>query len=282
MKSNILILSLPRSGSSVLANLIASAGFQNYTSNNSKLLSPSKFNKDGYFEDTFITLLNDQLIRLCYSLEHSFLFTPRFEMFKKIALKNSGNFKHDMVDVYMPKDYKNKIKEYSGCEWDVWGLTRTEEGQKWHKCYSRYGIDTGEKIIKQLKKTIIRIKSKENIIIKDPRLAFVAPLYNFNNFKVIYIKRKKKDIIKSMRNHYGNNLFTKNFLPDTEICSNHFNYKIGYQSFNYYYNNYNKIILDYLKNKNSLIIEYEKLYDYKTQKVLNDFIESEINFKILN
>ena len=49
---NIIVLSLPRSGSSLLANLLESSGYVNYTTDNSHLLNSSEFNKNGYFEDT--------------------------------------------------------------------------------------------------------------------------------------------------------------------------------------------------------------------------------------
>ena len=59
MANRVIVLSLPRCGSSLLTNLISSAGYNVY---GSELLGPSAFNIDGYFEDTKVTLLNDQLI----------------------------------------------------------------------------------------------------------------------------------------------------------------------------------------------------------------------------
>jgi hypothetical protein len=148
--AKILILSPPRNGSSVLANLVESSGYKNYTSDNSTLLNPSEFNKAGYFEDTLITLLNDQLIRMVYGDEYSFLYTPTLEQFKNINLNYSSNFFHDIESPFIPENYQNKIEHYTGKDWDVWGLTRMFPGEKWYKCYSKYGVDTKENIIKTL------------------------------------------------------------------------------------------------------------------------------------
>jgi len=279
--SNILILSLPRSGSSVMAQLITSAGYKNYINENSELITPSQFNKDGYFEDTFITLLNDQLIRFYYDFNYSFLYTPSLEQFKNLHLKNIKNSNGDTSEIYIPPDYKHKIEEYTGCDWDVWGLTRLLKGGKWYECYSKFGIQNIEEVKDKLTKLIDKINSQDGLIIKDPRLALIAPLYNLKNFKVIYIKRNKEDTLKSMRRHYGKNLFTTNYLPNTKFCSNHFNYKIGYQNYNYYYKTYNNIIEEYIRDKNSLIIEYEQLSNPNVIKNINNFIQSEINLNLL-
>ena len=279
--SNILVLSLPRSGSSVMAQLIASAGYENYIHYHSELLTPSSFNKDGYFEDTFITLLNDQLIRFCYSLDNSFLYAPSLEQFKNLSLSNLKGCDLDMIDVYTPPNYKNKVKEYTGCDWDVWGLTRMSKGEKWYKCYSKFGIQYGEEVKNKLTQLVTNINSHDNLIIKDPRLALVASLYNLKNFKIIYIKRNKQEIFKSMRRHYGKDLFTQNYLPYTMYCSNHFNYKVGYQDFDQYFKSYSDIIEEYIKDKNSLIVEYENLSDPLTVKNINSFIQSSINLNIL-
>ena len=278
--SNIIVLSLPRSGSSVMAQLVASAGYKNYISDNSELITPSQFNQDGYFEDTFITLLNDQLIRFCYSFNYSFLYTPSLEQFKNLSLKNVKGCNWDMLEVYMPPHYKDKVKEYTGCDWDVWGLTRTSKGEKWHKCYSKFGIQYGEEVIYKLNKLVENINNRDKLIIKDPRLALVAPLYNFENTKIIYIKRGKEDNLKSMRRHYGKDLFTQNYLPNTKYCSNHFNYRIGYQDYNYYYKTYNYIIEEYIKDKDSLTIDYENLSNQNTINSINNFIHSEIKINL--
>jgi hypothetical protein len=108
----------------------------------------------------------------------------------------------------------------------------------------------------------------------------VAPLYDLKDFKVIYIFRSFEDTLNSMRNHYGANLFTQNYLPNSHYCSNHFNYKIQYQDPKYYYNTFNSIIQEYIKDKDSLILNYNDLNTSKSITQLNNFIQGNININI--
>jgi hypothetical protein len=288
MPNKIIVLSLPRCGSSIMTNLISSSGYNVYAHSNSQLMGPSSFNTDGYFEDTLITLLNDQLIKMMYGMDHSFLYTPSLEDFKlksNLPLDNS-TFEYDLTSdtIYTPENYASQVKDYSGCDWDVWGLTRMTEGEKWHKCYSKYGIDNYSNVIKTLNMLTEKINSSQhNLVIKDPRLAFTIPLYNIDNCKIVYVRRGKKDSLSSMRKHYGTNIFTQNYLPDTLYCSNHFNYKIKYQDFDYYYDTYTSIIESYINDKNSLIVDYENLLkkDKLTIDSINHYIQGDINVNLL-
>ena len=74
--NKIVVLSLPRCGSSLLTSLIESANYEVYTSKDSQLLGSSGFNKNGYFEDRVLTLLNDQIIRGVFGNEYNFLYMP--------------------------------------------------------------------------------------------------------------------------------------------------------------------------------------------------------------
>lgn len=279
--AKIIILSLPRSGSSILAQLIASSGYKNFVSKNSSLISASEFNKGGYFEDILITLLNDQLIRLVYGYDYSFLYSPTLSQFKNIQFPLTSDFSYNLEDIFLPEDYSQKIKEYSGCDWDVWGLTRMVEGQKWHNCYSKHGVSNYQEIKNTLNNLVNQFNnSDEDILIKDPRLALVAPLYNLKDFKVIYIKRNAEDTLNSMRKHYGVNLFTSNYLPYSNYCSNHFNYKVKYQDFNYYFKTYNNIIEEFIKDKDSLTLNYENLNSLDTLNNLNNFIGGEVDINL--
>ena len=286
MPNKVIILSLPRCGSSITANLVSSAGYE--TNINSELLGPSSFNKDGYFEDVQITLLNDQLIKMVYGMDHSFLHIPSLEDFKtKTKSKlNQTTFSYDLDEstVYTPKNYINKIKEYSGCDWDVWGLTRMIEGEKWYKCYSKYKLSNFNLINKTLNELVNTINNyPKNLIIKDPRLAFTIPFYRFNDYKIIFIRRSKDKLLESMQKHYGSNIFSINYLPDTNYCSNHFNYKIKFQNFEYYYNTYNSIIEEFIKNKDSITINFEDLLnkDELTINTINNYIQGNININLL-
>jgi len=282
MVNKIIVLSLPRCGSSVITNLISSAGYHVYS--DAGLLGPSSFNQDGYFEDTKFTLLNDQLIKMVYGNDYSFIYTPSLEDFKsKVTLPlNQTTFEYDLDDIYLPPNFENKLEDYIGCNWDVWGLTRMSFGNKWYKAYENYKVKNYEQILIALKEIEDYVNNyNSNLVVKDPRIALILPLFKFNNCKYVFIKRSKEKTLQSMKKHYGKNLFTQNYLPDTQYCSNHFNYKVKYQDFNYYYKNYNSIIEENLKNKESFILNYEDLSDKNVINNLNTFIGGEVNINLL-
>lgn len=155
-------------------------------------------------------------------------------------------------------------------------------GGKWYKAYSKYNVETFNKILIALKEVENYINnSKENIVIKDPRFALTLPFFKFNNCKFVFIKRDKNNTLKSMRKHYGKNLFTQKYLPSTEYCSNHFNYKVKYQDFDYYYETYSSIIEENIKDKESIIINYEDLSNENTINLLDTFIQGKININLL-
>ena len=279
---NIIILSFPRSGSSLMANLIASAGYKHYISERSELMGGSEFNPDGYFEDTLITLLNDQLIRFYFGKKCSFLYLPKINN-KPPNNPLLWNYDIDETTLFLPKDYEKNIKQYTGHDWDVWGLTRMVEGQKWFRCYSRLGVQDFFGIFKQKKIFEDKFNSSTNLVLKDPRLSLTLPFYNLKNYRIIYIKRDKDDILSSMRKHYGPNLFNGIFLPKSQYCSNHFNYKIEYQDFDEYCEIFSSNITYALSTKNHLTVNYNKILskDEDTIDMINNFIHGEININLI-
>jgi hypothetical protein len=86
-----------------------------------------------------------------------------------------------------------------------------------------------------------------------------------------------------MKKHYGIDLFTPNYLPGTNYCPNHFNYKIKHQGFDYYYNTYNSIIKEYIHDKDSITVNYEDLLnrDETTINTINNYIQGNININLL-
>lgn len=278
---NIIVLSLPRSGSSLLSNLLVSSGYSNYITHNSNLLNSSEFNVNGYFEDIGITLLNDQLIRLVYGSDYSFLYTPSLAKFKEISMNNGLDYSYDNDNVFFPKDYSNNIKQYCGVDWDSWGITRMKNGEKWYRCYHSYKVKNYKQILDKLISVKNDMNSKSNLIIKDPRMALIVSLYGFENCKYVYIRREKNEILNSMRNHYGVNLFSDHYIDDTRYCSNFFDYKIKYQSFDYYYNEYTSIINYFLTDKEHLTTDYNKLLDKSSILDLNKFIGNPVNDNLI-
>jgi hypothetical protein len=277
--ANILILSLPRSGSSIILQLIASAGYKPYTGPGSCLLGPSDLNRGGYFEDTQLNLLNDQLIKILYGDKYSFLFAPKYIINK---LPKDSNFRYDVSDdsVFVPSDFYSNINKYTGRDWDVWGLSRMAPGEKWYKCYSKYNVDTFGSIISTLDSTVDYINRQDGLIIKDPRMALVAHLYNLSNLKIIYVERKKSEILASMKRHYGRNLFSNELIDNAKICSNFFNYKIQPQLFSQYYNRYTTFIKNYIKDKKSISIDYNNIQQQDTIDKINKFIGGNIDIKL--
>jgi hypothetical protein len=283
--NNIIILSLPRNGSSLLANLITSAGYKNYISEGSELMNGSDFNIDGYFEDTLVTLLNDQLIKATYGEKYSFLYIPELDRIKYPDSLKEFEYDIDEHTLFVPEDYQNKIEEYIGCNWDVWGLTRMIEGKKWYNCYSKFNIQNLLGILKQKETLENRFNNSSNTILKDPRMALTYPLFKFNNHKIIYIQRNPENTLNSMKRHYGKNIFTQNYLPGVNYCSNHFNYKIEYQDFNYYFNTYHSAIQYWINEKkdNYITIDFDDLLnkDPETVNSINEFIGGEINIDLI-
>ena len=234
----LVILTTPRTGSSYVAKRLSEFDFDITCNGKYILQGPSKHNKYGYFEQVHFSLLLDQLIRMIYGIEYSFLYPPSFELFQEKCLMGDKCLQNT--------DFSYDINEetllFIEGEMTEWGLQRMKPGEKWYKCYSKHNVDTYDKIIQSLHTYIDNYEKNPKFIIKDPRLCFVLPFINFKNIQILKIERNPESVLKSMREHYGENMFT-NF--NTNIVSNHFNYKIKSMPFDKYYNNYTKII-DYL------------------------------------
>jgi hypothetical protein len=94
MNKNIVILGCPRSGTSLLANLIRLAGYDIDANGTQKLMKPNaKYNPDGYFERIDIVKLNDKLIKEI-NTNYSFLNPPNILEIQKF---NSNNL--DLIDL---------------------------------------------------------------------------------------------------------------------------------------------------------------------------------------
>ena len=247
-----LIVSPPRSGSSVLSRLLESAGYRYpkipLCTEASINIAPSEFNPAGYKEDTALTLFNDQLIRLLYGPQYSFLYAPaesdiRTALTKPIDSGQFGSFHFDLDEstVVVPAEYLSRLKEIADHSWDVWGLSRMGASGKWYKAYSRHNLATGADVYKRLQEYTSFLLSKDTpryTYIKDPRIIFAFPAYatalQSSNYAIIFIYRDSSGLLKSMRAHYGNRLFTDQCIDNLGFVSNHFNYQIPPQSFSDY------------------------------------------------
>lgn len=281
MSKIFLITSPPRCGSSLLANLISGGENILFSHNDTKKIQKSEFNKDGYFEDIKINLMNDMLIKSLYGNDYNFLHPPKY-IKTKIKTFDYYNSKHSKI--FYPKNFLDDIKKYTNHKWDNWGISRMEPGQKWHECYKVYGVDTDKKLkntICYLKKKVSKIK--KNIIFKDARMIFTYHKLEFKNINFVILKRRsKKNHINSIRNHYGPNLFRRAYIDkNNKIVSNHFNYQVKYLSYEEYLRRYNYFFDKIKKKYNYLEVFYEDLLEKNFNKIseLEIFIGRKINLK---
>lgn len=271
----------------MLANLIISAGFNTFGNKKKELLAASEFNKKGYFENKLISLLNDQIIRIKFGEECSNLYMP-YKNYTCRKKKTFSIFKYDLEKkwIYFPPDFMRRKKHYTGKNWDVWGLSRMLPDKKWHKIFSKNKIHTELGVknkIKQIEKKLNNLKG--NFVLKDPRFAFTLPFFKLRktNVKIILLRRKKRSVLKSMRNHYGKNLFKKVYLDKQhKIVSNHFNYKIKYQSFKEYCRVYDEALINASKNYTTLSLDYENILNGTRINALNNYIGASVDTKLID
>jgi len=238
----VFIISPPRVASSFLTRALVAVGFVPFDGEGPIEMMPSQHNPNGYFEDVWLTLLNDKIIRMAYSVNDSFLHitgvSPRFDpndWDANFAFDLSGKF------VDFPNDYVERCRWYTGNDWDVWGLSRMQPGGKWHKAYSRNGLGSFSEVRNSISKFRDSISAAaangEHLVIKDPRLALSLPALGIEG-KVVMLSRNRDSHLKSMRSHYGPRMFSDETFPGFNWVSNHFNFKIRSQSIENYLQNY--------------------------------------------
>lgn len=287
------IVSPPRTGSSVISQLLESAGYTypEVLKAESKIsISASEYNSSGYNEDVSFTLLNDQLIRIIYGSHYSFLHSPSISAIASASNKylshhifESYFYDLDESTVVVPINYMSRLKEIANHSWDVWGLSRMTRAAKWYKAYSKHKLAYGQDIYNQLlniKRLLIDDAVPDKSYIKDPRLIFSLPAYynelKQSSFGVILINRNPEKLFKSMTSHYGHRLFSEDCIDNHGFVSNHFNYQIRPQSFSDYLASAEysmkstkelgipilEISYDKLMNKNSKAEELDKLDNF--------------------
>jgi hypothetical protein len=237
--TNVFILSMPRTGSSLLANLVHSAGYGLDITPDSTFLGASEFNRAGYFEENRLTLLDDQLIRGVYGPAHSFLHLPPAAELRAAVERGTmipGDFDHDIDEttLFIPEGFEADVQRFTGNTWDNWGLTRMRSGGKWHECYERTACRTAAQIRDLVAVYSESFNRPRRLVVKDPRMAPVFHCFKIAKPRVIVLRRDHAAMLKSMRRHYGPNLFTTTVFPGSPYCSNHFNYKVEPQSFDDY------------------------------------------------
>jgi len=281
------ILGLPRSGTSMVCNLCIEAGFDPYLSDDSKFFGGSPFNEKGYFEEVRMTLLNDQLLRVFYSPEYSFLNPPSLSKRIHSSIEEINNdFEYDINEetLDMPKSYLKNLKDFTGKDSDVWGLSRMTKGERWYRGYESFGVNNLLGIKNYLSCYSDSISNK-NKVVKDPRLSLTYDLFNFENVKLIIVERDFNEIENSIKNHYGPGMFEQNYFQDIKWCSNHFNLKIKYCSKEKFRENYYQHLQRFINSGiESFKLDYNKLItlDESHIKDLENFIESKINKSVIS
>ena len=278
---SLLVMSLPRSGSSACGKLLTESGFTQYNSQALESQQSSEFNAHGYFEDSGVNLCIDNLIRFMFTRDNSFLFNRGMLPYSasrstSITAENEF-FDLDESVVDIPKDYMNRLPYYTGHEWDVWGLTRMQEGGKWHKAYSRANVASYDEAKNFFNKSLKFLDDNPGYFIKDPRLVYVDEL-NFTELKVILINRDPSDVLKSMRNHYGRFLFTSEPIANGWV-SNHFNYKVGPQEFSEFIDIYNCFVGKIKARREVFEISFTDLFDNTKLEKLSSFLNYNVSWK---
>lgn len=266
----------------MLAGLISTAGFGTDISRDSEFIGASDFNQGGYFEEVGLTLLNDQIIRILYGYQYSFLHAPDVVGSPVKLSASCRPFKYDIdeASLEIPTDFLDKLSAYTGANWDVWGLSRMRRGGKWYQCYSKYGVSdlSGVLRTKKIYEKLINERSSSPLVVKDPRFGLTLGSFDFSlDTKLIYIRRAPEEILSSMRRHYGAGLFTKHCLPGTDYCSNHFNLKVPPQDYEEYYRRYEASILENIGRFPNLVIDYRGILDGSQLSCLEEFIGSRVD-----
>lgn len=163
----LVVLGCPRSGTSLVANLLSKSGFDvDYRGKKQLMGKNPNFNPDGYFERIDIVQLNDQLIRF-YGKKFNFLNPPNIKwMLNPYKLNNS----------FVIQNHETRLNH----------------------------LNNLKKILKAKAKVENELNSYWDWVIKDSRLCFTLNFWNLKDISVIKVVRNRASVKKSMENHYGN------------------------------------------------------------------------------
>ena len=257
----LVILGLPRSGTSLVARLCISAGYDPQIFSDSKFFGGSPYNEDGYYEEVRLTLLNDQLIRGLYSEKHSFLYPPNpRKTLKASDLRDTFFHDIDHESLSIPVDFEDRLIFYTGTDSDYWGLTRMQNNGKWLNGYRKFGVSNGAEIKKAFTRYNNKLASDRRLVLKDPRLCITGHLYDLSNCDLLFVERDTKSIVDSMKRHYGPRLFSAKCFVGFDWVSNHFNLKVPPMEEETFIKRYIRH-LDMIKSKHisSFVVRYEAL-----------------------
>ena len=273
-RCNVAIIGTPRSASSFLAKFLVSQGWTTPRFGDAPEMSASNFNPEGYFENTFLNLLDDQIIRAHFGLQHSFLFPPAFPKSEDAGIDANFTFDIDETSLDIPLDYESNLEFYTGDNWDVWGLTRMRVGGKWYKAYSNRNISTSEGLNKAILMFNEYLKRNSSLVLKDSRLTFTLNFFRGGIDKVIILRRKEDGLVSSIKRHYGKNIFTNFPVNGYPWVSNHFNYKIGVMDYFEFDSRYDAFCSFATQHFQTLYINQEDIKEKEVQNSIIEFLDS--------
>ena len=111
-------------------------------------------------------------------------------------------------------------------------------------------VDTENKVFTAMND--IKSRLGQNSIVKDSRFVFTLDSWNFDEVRIIKIKRNRNDVKKSMQKHYG-----KTFSDE-------------------YYDIYDSLIDAYVKKYGGIEVTYEQLLQYDFSKI-EDYLQVKLN-----
>jgi hypothetical protein len=241
----LIVLGCPRSGTSLVANILSNSGYDLNCHGKKQLMKKNpKFNPNGYFERIDIVKMNDQLIRL-HGKSHNFLNPPNNSLIldESITKKLTDKSINPLQDLYLEEHKDNYI-----------GMT------------NKYDLITQKELIED------EMNSYENWLIKDSRMCYTLPLWNLKNITVIKVSRNPEGVKKSMETHYGE-IFEKNTI--------FFKNKIEKVNFEDYYKKTNELIDLYMNNYGGIEITLNQLINHEFDK-LENFLDIKIEKNIVN
>ena len=173
---NVLITGYSRSGTSMLAQLLADSGYNAQLDGIFGMISPSKWNKQGYTEFRHVIKINNQLMEYC----------------------EPGS------SLLYPWPTRHPLVPSSPCRIE----TIVREEDRWNTTY----LGDVQEVIYQMDHfahTLGQVRAPW--MVKDPRFTFTLPYWNHKRnwpqFKILVVERDKTELYKSHQNYYGKKMF---------------------------------------------------------------------------
>jgi len=242
--NNIIIMGMPRTGTSLVTNLLSDAGWNLDAGGIFKMMGKDEYNKKGYFEVRNIIKINDQLMRA--NVPYSSFLQP-YDV--------DGDFPLHEQDYYeaipMVNDYTRR---------DNWNMAhfRTLEQLTQHRNYIEFCYNN----------------LNQPWAIKDVRFPFTLGQWNLKYHKIIITQRHPDATYASMQNIYGS-IFNRSI-----VYGDH--YVNDFTSFKKYCDIYGSAINSVTQHcKNVFYVDFKELQEGNIQG-LELFVGMELNKSVID